>query len=744
MISRVAFVTLRSVRMVDCFNRSIDVTKPIDPELVKSRLHPLFQTVAVLSLTGFTFSQAADQYWNPSPLSDDWANAVWSATSGGGSLTTWTASNDAIFDQAGTYTATINAAQTATNINIKAGNVTFSGTNTVSANTITIDSGATLAGAGDRFAKSGTTQVTINGTLDLTAGGFSGGRFIQLAGSGNIIGGFRHSGTASFSGNIQNVSPTVRAAILWNGGTGGTLTLSGNNSGMSGDVLMSIANSVIKLNSANAFSSSSHLRFSGNANSNLIELAAADFTPAWYTGSNAEGNGGVSWTGTNAGFYATGGDRNLTFVTTTGGTTAASLVWGSNGLTSSTVVLGAASSTHKLTWTNDINLNGATRTISTANGSADVEAEISGSLSGTGASAITKTGTGVLLLSNANTYAGGTIIAESQNALNPLRISHGSALGSGSLTIGAGGNNDRSRLELVGGITVANSVVAMTSRNNVFASILNVSGNNTMSANLSSGGGGARLTLQSDDGKLTLSGNFSAGRSLHLAGAGDGEIEGTTNVAATYGLEKTGDGTWIINNGNLNNTTATVTAGTLLVNGALANSSATVNGGTLGGTGGSITGLVTINDTGVLSPGASIGTLATGELSFTTGSTFLYELNTTTPAGDRLDANGNLSLAGTVTLDLADLGSSGLLGLNTKFTMISYSGTWDGNIFDGYADDSAFTLFGNEWRINYNDVSAGSVNGGAFTNAVTLTVIPEPGSALLGGLGLLALLRRRR
>jgi autotransporter-associated beta strand protein len=519
---------------------------------IRSRF--IVPTIAFLSFTGNSGAQST-LFWTPSPLSDDWSNTVWATTSGGAPSLTWTSGDNAVFDQAGTYTATINAAQTATNINIKAGTVTFAGTNTVSSTAMTIDSGATLAGAGDRIAKSGTTQVTVNGLLDLTAGGFSGGRFIQLGGSGTVIGGFRHSGSASFSGNIQNVSPTVRAAILWNGGTGGTLTLSGNNSGMTGDVLMSIANSVIKLDSANAFSPASHLRFSGSANSNLIELAAADFTRAWFTGSNAEGNGGISWSGTNAGFYATGGDRNLTFVTTTGGSSAASVVWGSNGLTSSTVVLGAAASTHKLIWTNDINLNGGNRTINTTNGTAAVEAEISGVLSGTGASILTKTGTGVLLLSNKNTHAGGTVIAENQSGLNPLRISHDEALGTGSLTIGAGGNQDRSRLELTGGITVANSVAAMTSRNSLFPSILNISGNNTMSANLSSGGGGSHFTLQSDAGKLILSGNFSSGRRLHLAGDGDGEIQGNTNIASTYGLDKSGSGNWTLNNGNFNNTT---------------------------------------------------------------------------------------------------------------------------------------------------------------------------------------------
>ena len=103
-----------------------------------------------------------------------------------------------------------------------------------------------------------------------------------------------------------------------------------------------------------------------------------------------------------------------------------------------------------------------------------------------------------------------------------------------------------------------------------------------------------------------------------------------------------------------------------------------------------------------------------------------------------------MSFDGTVNLSLIDLGSNSLLAPGSKFTLISYFGTWDGDIFNGYADDSTFTLLGNEWYINYDDVSAGSINGGAFNNAVTLTAIPEPTVSFLGGIGALLLLRRRR
>jgi fibronectin-binding autotransporter adhesin len=694
---------------------------------MKSPQHLIsLSAVSLLSLTGISHGQST-LYWNPSPLSDDWSNPAWANSSAGTPSLSWTNGDSAIFDQAGTYTVTINADRTANNIDIEAGAVTLTGTNRISSNNLTIDSGASLTAASDRFLKAGTTTLTINGTLNQSAAVGATNQRVSLAGgNGSIVfsGGFRTSGNFNFAGDISGTGSILTDAA-------GTFTLSGNNT-YAGDTLIRHGN-ILRVGSSTALSPNSFLRF--GANTNIVELTGANFSR---TVGNSAGNvrfhAGADGAGS-SGFAAVNADRTVAINGT--------VSWGA-GLFNPTIFhLGTAASTHKVNLTTDINLNAGTRTINTTDGTAAVEAEISGVLSGTGASVLNKTGTGVLLLSNSNTHAGGTIIAGSQGAINPLRISHSSALGSGTLTIGSGGNNDQSRLELTGDITVANTIAALTTRGNNAPNILNVGGNNTINSNLSAGGGGSRTTLQSDSGNLVMAGNVSV-RQLNLFGAGNGEIEGSTTIASTYSLEKSGSGTWILNGGNLNNTTATVSAGTLLVNGALANSSATVNGGTLGGSGGSISGAVTINNTGVLSPGASIGTLGTGELSFTTGSTFLYELNTNTPAGDLLDANGNLSFDGTVNLSLIDLGSNSLLAPGSKFTLISYFGTWDGDTFNGYADDSTFNLLGNQWYINYDDLSAGSINGGAFTNAVTLTVIPEPAAALLGSLGLLALLRRRR
>jgi len=90
-------------------------------------------------------------------------------------------------------------------------------------------------------------------------------------------------------------------------------------------------------------------------------------------------------------------------------------------------------------------------------------------------------------------------------------------------------------------------------------------------------------------------------------------------------------------------------------------------------------------------------------------------------------------------LDLVQLGT---FTMGDKFTLFAYDGSLNGN-FGGLLDDSQFSDAGGLWIIDYDDISAGS-NGGLGGSYVTITAVPEPRAALLGGLGMLALLRRRR
>ena len=84
----------------------------------------------------------------------------------------------------------------------------------------------------------------------------------------------------------------------------------------------------------------------------------------------------------------------------------------------------------------------------------------------------------------------------------------------------------------------------------------------------------------------------------------------------------------------------------------------------------------------------------------------------------------------TLSLDFANLG----LSLNDTFTFDVYSSGGGGG--DGAVDALSVTSASiNNWGDSYQTTTS---------NALSYTLIPEPSAALLGGIGLLALLRRRR
>ncbi len=285
--------------------------------------------------------------------------------------------------------------------------------------------------------------------------------------------------------------------------------------------------------------------------------------------------------------------------------------------------------------------------------------------------------------------------------------------------------------------------------------------------NLAGTTGGATLEANGTDA-LVLTGGVTAtglgNKTLTLAGTNtdDNSVGSIVDSAGfTTAVTKSGAGKWIVT-GTSSYTGATlVSAGILAVNGTLANTTTTVGStATLQGSG-TIGGSVTVQTGGTLAPGNSIESIGTGDLSFETGSTYAYELQTNLYAGtpgvsaDLTYSTGTLDIAAGAILTLTDLATSTAVTIGSKITLISYFGGWtSGELFtylgNTLNDNSTFTLGANIWSFDYDDTTGGpnfSADQATGINArfVTLTAVPESNvAALFGGIGMLALLRRRR
>jgi autotransporter-associated beta strand protein len=311
-----------------------------------------------------------------------------------------------------------------------------------------------------------------------------------------------------------------------------------------------------------------------------------------------------------------------------------------------------------------------------------------------GVTSLVKNGNGTWTLSGSSTFTGGTTI------LN------------GTLTFGA------------------NNVLANAGAVNVNGGTLNVA------------------TFNDTVGAVTLTSGSITGSTGVLTGSSYDVQSGSVSaiLGGSGSMTKTTAGSVTLTRANTYNGGTTISAGTLLANNTTGSATGTgavtvANGGTLAGNG-AVNGAVTVNGGGTLAPGNSIDSLNVGAITFGAdgngGSTFAVELYTNAPlsvAADLLNANGNLGIVAGAILSLVDAGNT-ILTHGTKFTLISYAGTWDNGIFVGHPDDSLLTVGVNNYIINYNDTLAGlNFGGGDHGKYLTLTAsVPEASAFLFGGM----------
>lgn len=551
-------------------------------------------------------------------------------------------------------------------------------------------------------------------------------------------------------GSIGNIGSTNGAGSKTIA-AGGAFTLTFDNGA---------SNSTIsKLNTTNSSAAtiSAPIVIAGNGNLALSNSSSNSLTiSGGITSALSSGTQNLSSTGGNIsinGVIGNGSSGGTMALEVTGGNltlNAANTYTGSTTITAGTLTLGgtagALSSSSAITNNGTFAIN---RTNTVTQGT-----DFGTITSGTGA--LNATGTGLnLTLNTANTYSGATTIGAGANN-SVVRATASGALGSGNIVLDQTGNASTARLEVQGGITLTNNIL-FTARNNTSTGILNVSGNNTLSGDISLGTGGSTYTIESASGLLTVSGNFtppnSSTRTVVITGAGDGTLSGNLNFVSgnTLALTKSGGGTWTVSsNGHTYTGATSVNAGKLIVNGNISTSiSTTVSGtGTLGGSG--AVGNLVAQSGGTVAPGNSIESLGAGNVSFESGSTFAYELDTLNLNGDLLDSTGTLNLTAGANLTLTELASA-TRTIGDKLTLISYTGAWNNGLFNylsnPLADDSLILLGSTTWLFDYNDTTGGSnftSDQAGATGFVTMTVVPEPGSILLGSIGMLALLRRRR
>jgi autotransporter-associated beta strand protein len=360
--------------------------------------------------------------------------------------------------------------------------------------------------------------------------------------------------------------------------------------------------------------------------------------------------------------------------------------------------------------------------------------------SSTNTHSVVKIGDGTWTLGGTNTYTSATTVQQGNlvagsNSLSGQDGAFGNA--TSEINLGVAGANDNAGILIGGAFNVGRNVRLLTSNTtDAGTRVLTIGGNTAHNSEFS--------------GNIILGTDSQAGRGITLTAANGGQVtfsgviqNPTSMDATTYTVTKAGLGTVVLSNTNTYTGATTVSAGTLLVNGSTSSSSAVTvaSGGTLGGSG-TIGGAATVN--GALNPGASPGVLAfASSLALGAGSTTTMEINGPVRGSeyDGLNVATTLALGGALVFDFGAVFSPNITfnlfdvagGTSGAFSSVSLQGLMGAGSF-AFDSSDVWSLVdgGNAWTFTQ---STGDLN---------LAVIPEPATALLGCLGLFALLRRRR
>jgi outer membrane autotransporter protein len=344
-----------------------------------------------------------------------------------------------------------------------------------------------------------------------------------------------------------------------------------------------------------------------------------------------------------------------------------------------------------------------------------------------GAGGIVKIGAGTIVLTAANSYAGGAVIKAGTLAVsadaNLGAASGGLAFDGGTLenraafttgraiTLDSGGGTLRTTADL----TASGVISGAGALTKTGSGTLTLTGANSYTGGTTIGAG----TLQLGDGGTSGSilGDVVNNGVLAIDRSNTLTLDGA--ISGSGALQQNGTGTTILAGASTYGGATSINAGTLVVNGSLGAGPVSVaNGATLTGSG-SIGGAVTVQNGGTLA-GASGATLGMGALALNPTSNIDAVLGT--PSGTLFDVAANVTLNGT--LDI-----TGAPGFGTGvYHLIEYGGTLTD---DGLALGSVPLDF----TTAINTATAQQVNLTVYADP-TKTQFWQGGSSPAGGTGI--------
>jgi MYXO-CTERM domain-containing protein len=400
--------------------------------------------------------------------------------------------------------------------------------------------------------------------------------------------------------------------------------------------------------------------------------------------------------------------------------------------------------------TGELNINSG---ILNLNSNTDIRFNTNG---GTGTSVINQNGGSVVSYSNNGVTLGGNTVLDMKNAgttgSNTYNLNGGTlAISQVMSTV----NNGSRTFNFNGGtLKVASNANAATFFN---------LGTGTTRANVRNGGAiidtnGIDVTMAQGLAHSDIGGDNAIDGGLTKIGAGKLTLSGTNTYT---GVTNINVGTLALaSTGSLTSTQITTASGatfdvsavsgysvgsgvTLTNNGTVNGGFTVAAGGTLNGSG-TFGGAVTVD--GALNPGNSPGSQTyAGGLTLGAASTTTMEIaGSGGVAGtdfDFIDVTGG-TLTNDGSLAIVDFGAydlSAQTGTYNLFDFVTGAGDFDVVTVDG--NSLTFNGGTDEWNSTVGDVTYNFAEG---TGVLSVTVVPEPTAALLGGLGMLGLLRRRR